>query len=82
MGKIFFIKHSAIGALFIGGSSCNKLADAAKTLWIVAESITARVWTLNTASVKAILPQVQVHCDTLPPNASVIIYCLDNLLLC
>jgi hypothetical protein len=67
-----------MAALFIGGSNADRLANAAATLGIVAETVTAGGWIISTDAVTAILPQVIGHCESLPDNAPVIIYCLDN----
>jgi hypothetical protein len=71
-----------IPALFIGGSNAEKLANAAATLGVVSETITEGGWILTTSSVSIILPQVEAYCATLPPDAPVVIYCLDNSSFC
>jgi hypothetical protein len=71
-----------MAALFIGGSNADRLPNAAATLGIVAETITTGGWVLSTDSVTAILPQVIRLCESLPENAPVIIYCLDNYSFC
>jgi hypothetical protein len=71
-----------IAALFIGVSNADRLANAAATLGIIAETITAGGWIISTDAVTAILPQVIGHCESLPDNAPVIIYCLDNSSFC
>ena len=69
-----------MAALFIGNA--DRLANAAATLGIVAETVTAGGWTISTDAVTAILPQVIGHCESLPDNAPVIIYCSDNSSFC
>jgi hypothetical protein len=71
-----------IPALFIGGSNADKLANAAASLGVVADTITEGGWILSTSSVSIILPQVEAYCATLPPDAPVVIYCLDNSSFC
>jgi hypothetical protein len=71
-----------MAALFIGGSNANRLVNAAATLGIVAETITSGGWVISTDAVTAILPQVIGLCESLPENAPVIIYCLDNSSFC
>jgi hypothetical protein len=71
-----------VAALFIDGSNADRLANAAATLGIVTETVTAGGWTISTDAVTAILPQVIGHCESLPDNAPVIIYCLDNSSFC
>ncbi len=65
-------------ALFIGGSNADRLAIAAATVGIVPDTVTEGGWILNTSSVSIVLPQIEAYCLTLPPEAPVIIYCLDN----
>jgi hypothetical protein len=71
-----------IPALFIGGSNADKLANAAATLGVLSDTITEGGWILSTSSVSIILPQVEAYCATLPPEAPVVIYCLDNSSFC
>jgi hypothetical protein len=71
-----------IPALFIGGSNADKLANAAATLGVLSDTITEGGWNLTTPSVSSILPQVEAYCATLPPEAPVVIYCLDNSSFC
>jgi len=67
-----------LSAVFIGGSNADKLANAAASLGIVAETVTTSGWVLSTTAVTAILPEVEALCITLPADSPVIIYCLDN----
>jgi hypothetical protein len=71
-----------IAALFIGASNADRLANSAATLGIITETITAGGWVLNTDAVTAILPQVSAYCASLPAEAPVVIYCLDNSSFC
>jgi hypothetical protein len=65
-------------ALFIGGSNADRLANAAANVGIIPDTVTEGGWILNTSSVTTVLPQIEAYCLTLPPEAPVIIYCLDN----
>ncbi len=76
------MRELALPALFIGGSNADKLANAAATLGVLSETITEGGWILTTSSVSIILPQVEPYCATLPPDAPVVIYCLDNSSFC
>jgi hypothetical protein len=71
-----------MAALFIGGSNADRLANSAATLGIATETITTAGWVLSTDAVTAILPQVSEFCGSLPANAPVVIYCLDNSSFC
>jgi hypothetical protein len=71
-----------MAALFIGGSNADRLANSAATLGIATETITTAGWVLSTDAVTAILPQVSELCGSLPANAPVVIYCLDNSSFC
>jgi hypothetical protein len=71
-----------LAALFIGGSNADRLANSAATLGIVSETITTAGWILSTDAVTAILPQVIEYCNSLPEEAPVVIYCLDNSSFC
>jgi hypothetical protein len=51
-------------------------------LGIITETVTAGGWVLNTNTVTAILPQVLAYCASLPAEAPVVIYCLDNSSFC
>jgi hypothetical protein len=48
----------------------------------LSDTITEGGWILSTSSVSIILPQVKAYCATLPPDAPVVIYCLDNSSFC
>jgi hypothetical protein len=65
-------------ALFIGGSNADRLANAAAAVGLIPDTVTEGGWVLNTTSVTTALPQIEAYCLTLPPEAPVIIYCLDN----
>jgi hypothetical protein len=69
-------------ALFIGASNADRLANSAATLGIVTETITSGGWILSTDAVTEILPQVSAFCASLPAEAPVVIYCLDNVSFC
>ncbi len=69
-------------ALFIGASNADRLANSAATLGIITETITSGGWVLNTDAATAILPQVIAYCASLPTEAPVVIYCLDNSSFC
>ncbi len=69
-------------ALFIGASNADRLANSAATLGIVTETITTGGWILTTNAVTGILPQVSAFCASLPAEAPVVIYCLDNVSFC
>jgi hypothetical protein len=71
-----------LAALFIGGSNDDRLANSAATLGIISETITTAGWILSTDAVTAILPQVIEYCNSLPEEAPVVIYCLDNSSFC
>ncbi len=71
-----------MAALFIGASNADRLANSAATLGIVTETITTGGWVLTTAAVSEILPQVTAYCASLPAEAPVMIYCLDNSSFC
>jgi hypothetical protein len=71
-----------IPALFIGGSNADKLANAAATLGVLSDTVMEGGWILNTSSVSIILLPVEAYCATLPPDAPVVIYCLDNSSFC
>ncbi len=45
---------------------------------VVPDTVTEGGWLLNTTSVSTVLPQIEAYCLTLPAEAPVIIYCLDN----
>ncbi len=60
----------------------DKLANAAATLGVLSDTITEGGWILSTSSVSIILPQVEAYCATLPPEAPVVIYCLNNSSFC
>ncbi len=70
------------GALFIGTSNAHRLANSAATLGIIAKTITTGGWILTTDAVSGILPQVNAYCASLPADAPVVIYCLDNVSFC
>jgi hypothetical protein len=65
-------------ALFIGGSNADRLANPAANVGIIPDTVTEGGWILNTSSVSTVLPQIEAYCLTLPPEAPVIIYCLEN----
>ncbi len=65
-------------ALFIGGSNADWLANAAANVGIIPDTVSEGGWILNTSSVTTVLPQIEAYCLTLPLEAPVIIYCLDN----
>jgi hypothetical protein len=46
---------------------------------IIPETFTEGGWILNTVNVTVILPAVEAFCVTLPPEAPVIVYCLDKI---
>ncbi len=71
-----------MAALFIGGSNADRLANSAATLGIITETVTSAGWVLSTDAVTAILPQVIELCNSLPEDAPVVIYCLDNSSFC
>jgi hypothetical protein len=52
------------------------------TLGIITETITTGGWILTTDAVTGILPQVNDFCASLPADAPVVIYCLDNVSFC
>jgi hypothetical protein len=70
-----------IPALFIGGSNADRLANAVANVGVVPDTVTEG-WVLNTTSVSTALPQIEAYCLTLPTEAPVIIYCLDNSSFC
>ncbi len=65
-------------ALFIGGSNADRLANEAAAVGLIPDTVTEGGWVLNITSVTTVLPQIEAYCLTLPPEAPVIIYCLDN----
>ena len=69
-------------ALFIGGSNADRLANAAANVGIVPDTVTEGGWILNTTSVSTVLPQIEAYCLTLPAEAPVVLYCLDNSSFC
>jgi uncharacterized membrane protein YgcG len=69
---------SELPALFIGGSNADRLANAAANVGVIPDTVTEGGWILNTTSVTTVLPQIEAYCLTLPADAPVIIYCLDN----
>jgi hypothetical protein len=69
-------------ALFIDGSNADRLANSAAMLGIITETVTTTGWVLSTDAVTAILPQVIELCSSLPDEAPVMIYCLDNYSFC
>ncbi len=69
-------------ALFIGASNADRLANSAASLGIITETVTAGGWVLSTDAVTDILPQVLGFCASLPTDAPVVIYCLDNSSFC
>jgi hypothetical protein len=69
-------------ALFIGGSNADRLVNAAANVGIVPDTVTEGGWVLNTTSVSTALPQIEAYCLTLPAEAPVVIYCLDNSSFC
>jgi hypothetical protein len=71
-----------IPALFIGGSNADRLANAAANVGVVPDTVTEGGWVLNTTSVSTALPQIEAYCLTLPAEAPVMIYCLDNSSFC
>ncbi len=71
-----------MAVLFIGGSNADRLANSAATLGIITETVTMAGWVLSTDADTAILPQVIDLCNTLPEEAPVVIYCLDNSSFC
>ncbi len=71
-----------MAALFFGASNGDRLANSAATLGIVTETITTGGWVLTTDAVSEILPQVTAYCASLPAEAPVVIYCLDNSSFC
>jgi hypothetical protein len=73
---------SEIPALFIGGSNADRLANAAANVRVVPDTVTEGGWLLNTTSVSTALPQIEAYCLTLPAEAPVIIYRLDNSSFC
>jgi hypothetical protein len=60
----------------------DRLADSAATLGIVTETITTGGWVLTTDAVSEILPQVTAYFASIPGEAPVVIYCLDNSSFC
>jgi hypothetical protein len=68
--------------LYIGGSNTDRLANAAANIGVVPDTVTEGGWVLNTTSVSTALPQIEAYCLTLPAEAPVIIYCLDNSSFC
>ncbi len=68
--------------MFIGGSNADRLANAAANVGVVPDTVTEGGWLLNTTSVTTALPQIEAYCLTLPTEAPVIIYCLDNSSFC
>jgi hypothetical protein len=73
---------SEIPALFIGGSNADRLANAAANVGVIPDTVTEGGWVLNTNNVTTALPQIEAYCLTLPAEAPVIIYCLDNSSFC
>ncbi len=73
---------SEIPALFIGWSNVDRLAKVAANIGVVPDTVTEGGWLLNTTSVSTALPQIEAYCLTLPAEAPVIIYCLDNSSFC
>jgi hypothetical protein len=71
-----------LAALFIGDSNADRLANSAATLGIISETVTMAGWILSTDAVTAILTQVIERCNSLPEDAPVVIYCLDNSSFC
>jgi uncharacterized membrane protein YgcG len=71
-----------VPALFIGGSNADRLANAAANVGVIPDTVTEGGWLLNTTSVTTALPQIEAYCLTLPAEAPVIIYCLDNSSFC
>jgi hypothetical protein len=69
---------SELPALFIGGSNADRLANAAANVGVIPDTVTEGGWLLNMTSVTTVLPQIEAYCLTLPAEAPVIIYCLDN----
>ncbi len=65
-------------ALFIGGSNADRLVNAAAAVGLILDTVMEGGWVLNNTSVSTVLPQIEAYCLTLPPEAPVIIYCLDN----
>jgi hypothetical protein len=63
-------------------SNADRLANSAATLGIVTETVTSGGWILSTDAVTEILPQVSAFCASLPAEAPVVIYCLDNVSFC
>jgi hypothetical protein len=49
---------------------------------IIPDTVTEGGWVLNTTSVSIVLPQIEAYCLTLPAEAPVVLYCLDNSSFC
>jgi len=74
--------NSVNKAKFIGGSNADRLANAAANVGVIPDTVTEGGWVLNTSNVTTALPQIEAYCLTLPAEAPVIIYCLDNSSFC
>jgi hypothetical protein len=85
--RLLFHKSSmwaahSVAALVISTSNADRLANYVATLRIVMETIITGGWVLTTDAVSEILPQVTAYCASLPAEAPVVIYCLDNSSFC
>jgi len=64
--------------LIIGGSNAGKVAAALTSMGSAPTSITSGGWIISASSVSKVLPELISKCTTLPPDAPVVFYCLDN----
>ncbi len=71
-------KVSTEATLMVGGSNATRLAEALANLGIDSYKLASPGWKLNKENAEKIIPDLKEVLETIPKNAPVIFFCLDN----
>ncbi len=71
-------KVSTDATLTVGGSNATRLAEALANLGIDSYKLASPGWKLNKENAEKIVPDLKEILETIPQDAPVIFFCLDN----
>jgi hypothetical protein len=71
-------KAATNATLTVGGSNATRLAEALANLGIDSYKLATPGWKLNKENVEKIVPDLKEILETIPQDAPVIFFCLDN----
>jgi hypothetical protein len=71
-------KSSTEATLTVGGSNATRLAEALANLGIDSYKLASPGWKLNKENVEKIVPDLKEILETIPKDAPVIFFCMDN----